>query len=1177
MRSELIEARPRVQRRAHGIKAICHVAAQSLASSQPSPGPFDEVTEPPRSRRRDAKIEGGVGSPNLGTRRTIHAEMDSSRPMISLLLLLLLIVVAICSSGSVATTAGQGPVFVEEPGDVLHQLEGGGNRHVALRCNASGTPPPTYRWFSNGSEVELTDGRHSVQAAGTLVVATRRKGRTATAYSCLAANRHGAVRSRTALVLPQYLDPFPVEERDPVHVRLHAGLVLVCAPPPHSPGLELRFRWLFNEFPALVQQDARRYVSQATGDLYVARAEAGDGGRYSCYVTASIMGSHTSVLSSFVSLGLKKDATPAVKLAPHVELALPPVTRVLAGRDVRLECFALGNPVPEVSWRRVGAELPAGARVTASGAALEMGRARSEHGGTYECEARNAKGSARSSTLLVVNEPPSWVRGIPPAELDIGDRLSWACEARGHPAPFYRWLRDGEPLRPGGSVELGDDGTLTISAVNLSHSGMYQCEAWNGNGTIYSAAELRVREYAPHFGSSPDPGTAHVVRGGAATLLCRPRASPHATISWERHGAPILNSSRVFVRERDSSLLIVNATEDADGGPYTCVAENARGRANLTLQLHVQEPTWMSRPPTDLTANVSDSVLLPCQASTAAGMSVTYTWEALGRTLDPGRDAEKFWIASQSEDSGDLTIVKVRLADSGRYTCTARTPIDSVSASATLRVKGPPGPPASVRVMKVTNTSAMLSWKQGAVNNSPIRRYRVEARTPQSRQWAAVSTAPAEIEGSAVTAVCERLVPWTEYEFRVAAVSDVGTSEQSTPSRRIRTNAAPPTVVPVAVSGGGGRPRELTITWNPVHPELRYGDDFGYVVSFRPNSSSSTSTTSSSTSSLMAPRGRHGGGGRNDDVVGEDEDDERGWTQAVVPHAETALYVAELPPDVPPYAAFLVRVGTFNSAGEGPRGPAVIVHSAEALPSAVPESVAAVGASASELDVSWLPVPQEGLHGRLVGYSVSYWPAAAANELSVETRQDARVSGEATGVRIAGLSATTTYFLAVRVLNGAGAGPPSRTANGTTLKPPPSQVPHNVSAQVTPGSGTTLHWDPVEATENESAVTGYKVLYWLESNGPVARAVLESERTSAWLNLTSDGVYTVEVRARSPGGDGLPARLTVEVTTENHASALEKMPAKKGNQGGSSGGHNPLGHASAMVVLAAVLVAFLLG
>uniref|UniRef100_S4RQI7 Contactin 3b n=1 Tax=Petromyzon marinus TaxID=7757 RepID=S4RQI7_PETMA len=878
------------------------------------------------------------------------------------------------------------------------------------------------------------------------------------------------------------LDPFPVEERDPVHVRLHAGLVLVCAPPPHSPGLGLRFRWLFNEFPALVQQDARRYVSQATGDLYVARAEAGDGGRYSCYVTASIMGSHTSVLSSFVSLGLKKDG----ELAPHVELSLPPVTRVLAGHDVRLECFALGNPVPGDTHkkRRYTFKKATFSRTHESNAIEVIVKNRQLCVRSCLGKRWRARPSPRLALVALSPEPPSWVRGIPPAELDIGDRLSWACEARGHPAPFYRWLRDGEALRPGGPVELGDDGTLTISAVDLSHSGMYQCEARNGNGTIYSAAELRVLEYAPHFGSSPDPGTAHVVRGGAATLLCRPRASPHATISWERHGAPILNSSRVFVRERDSSLLILNATEDADGGAYTCVAENARGRANLTVQLHVQEPTRMSRPPTDVTANVSDSVLLPCQASAAAaGMNIAYTWEALGRTLDPGRDAEKFWIASQSEDSGDLTIVKVRLADSGRYTCTARTPIDSVSASATLRVKGPPGPPASVRVMKVTNTSAMLSWKQGTVNNSPIRRYRVEARTPQSRQWASVSTAPAEIEGSAVTAVCEGLVPWTEYEFRVAAVSDVGTSEQSAPSRRIRTNAAPPTVVPVAVSGGGGRPRELTITWNPVHPELRYGDDFGYVVSFRPNSSSC-------------------------------------WTQAVVPHAETALYVAELPPDVPPYAAFLVRVGTFNSAGEGPRGPAVIVHSAEALPSAVPESVAAVGASASELDVSWLPVPQEGLHGRLLGYSVSYWPAAAANELSAGTRQNARVSGEATGVRIAGLSATTTYSLTVRVLNGAGAGPPSRTANGTTLKPPPSQVPHNVSAQVTPGSGTTLHWDPVEATENESAVTGYKVLYWLESNGPGVQAVLESERTSAWLNLTSDGVYTVEVRARSPGGDG---------------------------------------------------------
>lgn len=48
---------------------------------------------------------------------------------------------------------------------------------------------------------------------------------------------------------------------------------------------ELTFTWIFNEYPSFVIQDTRRFVSQKTGNLYIAKVEPSDVGNYTCVVT----------------------------------------------------------------------------------------------------------------------------------------------------------------------------------------------------------------------------------------------------------------------------------------------------------------------------------------------------------------------------------------------------------------------------------------------------------------------------------------------------------------------------------------------------------------------------------------------------------------------------------------------------------------------------------------------------------------------------------------------------------------------------------------------------------------------------------------------------------------------------------------------------------------------------
>ena len=56
--------------------------------------------------------------------------------------------------------------------------------------------------------------------------------------------------------------------------------------PSHAPFAGLSYRWLLNEFPNFIPTDGRHFVSQTTGNLYIARTNASDLGNYSCLATS---------------------------------------------------------------------------------------------------------------------------------------------------------------------------------------------------------------------------------------------------------------------------------------------------------------------------------------------------------------------------------------------------------------------------------------------------------------------------------------------------------------------------------------------------------------------------------------------------------------------------------------------------------------------------------------------------------------------------------------------------------------------------------------------------------------------------------------------------------------------------------------------------------------------------
>ncbi|XP_008304413.1 contactin-1a-like isoform X2 [Stegastes partitus] len=956
---------------------------------------------------------------------------------------------------------GFGPVFEEQPVDTIYPEESP-EAKITMNCRTRANPPATYKWMLNDMEIDLKEeGSHYSLVGGSLVISNPNKNQHVGKYSCLATNMYGTVVSREASVQFGYLDLFSSEERSSVYVKEGQGAVLLCAPPPHYPA-ELSFRWILNEFPTFIPLDKRRFISQLTGNLYISKVDSSDKGNYSCIASSPSISK--SVFSNYIPLEPLAER-PIRKYPADLKVKFPDTT-ALVGQNITLECFALGNPVPEIRWKKVDGQLPPNHEVRMAGAQLHLYNVQFEDGGTYKCEAMNSRGKDYHSARVSVEAFPEWEEHISSTEKDLNSDYTMSCTASGKPKPHIRWLKNGKPV---------DRKEMRFSRLTFDDSGMYQCIAENHHGVIYANAELRVYACAPTFEHNPVKRVL-AAKNGRVVIECRPKAAPKPIFSWSKDTELIANSTRVFIWE-DGSLEILNVTR-ADEGRYTCFAENDRGKANSTGSLLVTDSTKITLAPSNADVKVGEKAWMQCAASHDSSLDITFIWSLDGRVIDLHKESQHYERSPNGSSNGKLMIKNAQLKHAGRYTCTAQTPVDNITASADLVVRGPPGAPGGVRMTNKTDKSVTLQWSRGADNHSPISKYTIQYRDQFSKDvWKNATTSPADVEGNTETATVVDLFPWTEYEFRVIATNTLGTGDPSSPSLKDKTLESAPVVAPSDVGGGGGASRELTISWTPVQPQYYYGPNFGYIVAFKPQN-------------------------------------ENQWKRVAVADPQANRYVHK-DSDIPPLTEFQVKVKAFNSIGEGPYSLTAVIYSAQDAPSEAPTIIDGRALSATVATVLWMPLAQTNIDG----YQVKYW---RNHEDSEGGAQRVVVSGTENHTKLEGLKPDSHYFIEVRGYNTAGYGPASKHLQIHTKKPPPSRAPRIISKKLK-GQSVNIAWEHVEPLANESTIDGYRVLY--RQQGHSTGTLYTTSRRYIDLPLPADGNYVVEVRAHTEGGDGAMAQI----------------------------------------------------
>nr|XP_023853255.1 contactin-2-like [Salvelinus alpinus] len=496
-----------------------------------------------------------------------------------------------------------GPVFEEQPSSVVYP-EGLSEGKVTLNCQARASPAATYSWRVNGTDVPVGDPRYTL-VAGNLVISGPQFGRDGGSYQCLAINRCGSILSRAANLKFGYLHDFPGEGRSPQTAYEGAGAFLACQPPAHYPALS--YRWFVSEFPSFMKPDGGRwFVSQVTGNLYLAKAEPNDTASYFCFTTINMDISTKSTFSKANQLTVQPNAN-ARKSAPAIKVGFPAETYALTGHTTQLECFAYGNPVPKLRWRKVDGLLPSKAGASAEGPILTLPEMTFHEEGVYECEAYNSEGRDTQQGRITVQGP------FPVAQARVGCRTGWRSTVGSSAEKVSTWpWRDSgcisvwpenkhtDPSTPNAELRVQGESSPRLFRSNPVRRLSQRAQRRHGDDGV-SARESRPKP--PLFWSRDAtkitlaPSNADINQGENVTLQCHASHDPtmDLTFTWALNGAlldledPGGPYHRVEGKETVGDLLIVSG-QLSQAGTYSCTAQTVVDSASASAKLVVRGP-----------------------------------------------------------------------------------------------------------------------------------------------------------------------------------------------------------------------------------------------------------------------------------------------------------------------------------------------------------------------------------------------------------------------------------------------------------------------------------------------------------------------------------------------------------------------------------------------------------
>uniref|UniRef100_A0A8C2V680 Receptor-type tyrosine-protein phosphatase delta n=1 Tax=Chinchilla lanigera TaxID=34839 RepID=A0A8C2V680_CHILA len=658
-----------------------------------------------------------------------------------------------------------------------------------------------------------------------------------------------------------------------------------------------------------------------------------------------------------------------------------------------------------------------------------------------------------------------------------GGVASFICQAMGDPRPKIVWNKKGKKVsNQRFEVIEFDDGSGSVLRIQPLRTprdeAIYECVASNNVGEISVSTRLTVlrEDQIPRGFPTIDmgPQLKVVERTRTATMLCAASGNPDPEITWFKDFLPVdtsNNNGRIKQLRSESiggtpirGALQIEQSEESDQGKYECVATNSAGtRYSAPANLYVRElrevrrvPPRFSIPPTNHEIMPGGSVNITC---VAVGSPMPYVkWMLGAEDLTPEDDMP---IGRNVLELNDVR-------QSANYTCVAMSTLGVIEAIAQITVKALPKPPGTPVVTESTATSITLTWDSG--NPEPVSYYIIQHKPKNSEE------PYKEIDGVATTRYSVAgLSPYSDYEFRVVAVNNIGRGPPSEPVLT-QTSEQAPSSAPRDVQARMLSSTTILVQWK--EPEEPNGQIQGYRVYY-----------------TMDPT-QH----------------VNNWMKHNVADSQITTIG-----NLVPQKTYSVKVLAFTSIGDGPLSSDIQVITQTGVPGQ-PLNFRAEPESETSILLSWTPPRSD----TIASYELVYKDG--------EHGEEQRIAIEpGTSYRLQGLKPNSLYYFRLAARSPQGLGASTAEISARTMQ---SMFAKNFHVKAVMKTSVLLSW---EIPENYNSAMPFKILY---DDGKMVEEVDGRATQKLIVNLKPEKSYSFVLTNRGNSAGGLQHRVTAKTAPD---------------------------------------------
>nr|XP_017031932.1 Down syndrome cell adhesion molecule-like protein Dscam2 isoform X36 [Drosophila kikkawai] len=482
------------------------------------------------------------------------------------------------------------------------------------------------------------------------------------------------------------------------------------------------------------------------------------------------------------------------------------------GDVLSITCVVLKGDLPlEIHWILNGESVKTGVdgftvmQLNARTSYLSVDSLEAKHRGSYSCVAKNLAGRAIYSAELQVNVPPRWILEPTDKAFAQGSDAKVECKADGFPKPQVTWKKavgdtpgEYKDLKKSDNIRV-EEGTLHIDNIQKTNEGYYLCEAINGIGSGLSAVIMISVQAPPEFTEKLRNQTAR--RGEPAVLQCEAKGEKPIGILWNMNNMRLdpKNDNRYTIREEILSTgvmssLSIKRTERSDSALFTCVATNAFGSDDASINMIVQEVPEMPYALKVLDKSgrsVQLSWAQPYDGNSPLDRYIIEfkrsraSWTEIDRVIVPGHTTE-----AQVQKLSPATTYNIRIvAENAIGTSQSSEAVTIITAE-----EAPSGKPQNIKVEPVNQTTMRVTWKPPARTewNGEILGYYVGYKLSNTNSSYVFETINfITEEGKEHNLELQNLRVYTQYSVVIQAFNKIGAGPLSEEEKQFTAEGTP--------------------------------------------------------------------------------------------------------------------------------------------------------------------------------------------------------------------------------------------------------------------------------------------------------------------------------------------------------------------------------------------------